>query len=377
MKPTTAVRLRDTAGFTLVETLVAVLVVSLVMGAAFTGVMHGTRLSENARLSSGVNGSLRASMDVIVRDLIQAGQGLPNNHRAGVPNGTGFNAIKRPIPASGNTDPKGFTTFNLTASLPAISVGYQLGINNTDTLTILANDSRFEGILVSAISATSSSASATVVSGRQISVTNGGADNIVPGDLIDIRYGSGDVLMTVTAVNGQVITFGNDATIDTLGLNQYGTNTDPSVKSGSINDVLGTGTIDLTQVSLSRVKMTSYYLFRDSTTDPRYPRMLRRVNGRDPSTVAFAMENMTLTYDLAATDIEYHGINMSAADLAGTGACMDGTTNRSCSEDWIRKANLVLAGRSIDRTAQQKYIASSVFGQIATRSLAFQDRFTQ
>ena len=374
MKQSTADRLRSTAGFTLVETLVAVLVVSLVMGAAFTGVMHGTRLSENVRLASGVNGSLRSSMDVVVRDLIQAGQGLPNGHRAGVPNGTGFAAIKRPIPASGSTDFKGFTTFNLAASLPAISVGYQLGINTSDTITILADDSRFSGIGVSAISAGTSSATATVVSTRNISVTNGGANNIVPGDLIDIQYGGGDVLMTVTAVSGQVITFGTDNTIDTLGLNQFGTNTDPSVKSGSINDVLS-GTVDVTQVSLSRIKMTSYYIFRDSTTDSRYPRLLRRVNGRDPSTVAFAIENFTLTYDLASTDIEYHGINMSTADLAGTGACIDGTTNRPCSEDWIRKANLVIAGRSIDKTAQKNYITSSVFGQIATRSLAFQDRF--
>ncbi len=376
MKSSTATRLRATAGFTLIETLVAVLVVSLVMGAAFTGVMHGTRLSENARLASGVNGALRSSMDVVVRDLIQAGQGLPNSHRSGVPNGSAFAAIKRPIPASGSTDYKGFTTFNLAASLPAISVGYQLGINNSDTITIIAHDARFEDINVSAISATSSSATATVVSGRPISATNGGADNIVAGDLIEIRYNGGDVLMTVTAVSGQVITFGNDTSIDTLGLNQFGTNSDPTVKSGSVNDVLS-GTVDPTQVLLSRVKMVSYYLFRDSTTDPRYPRLMRRVNGRDPSTVAFGIENFTLTYDLASTDIEYHGINMSTTDLAGSGACMDGSTNRACSEDWIRKANLVLAGRSIDKTAQQKYITSSVFGEIATRSLAFQNRFTQ
>lgn len=380
MMHSTAVRLRATAGFTLVETLVAVLVVSLVMGAAFVGVTHGVRLSENARLSSGVNGSLRGSMDVVVRDLIQAGQGLPNTRRAGVPHGTGFNAIKRPVPATGSTDPAGFTTFTVAAGLPAVSVGYQAGFNNSDVVTILAVDSRFEGIGVSAISATSSSATATVVSARQISVANAGADNIVPGDLIDIRYLDGDVLMAVTGVSGQTITFGTDTTNDPLGLNQFGTDTDLTVKSGSINAVLS-GTIDVTKVSLTRVKMVSYYLYRDSATDKRYPRLLRRQNGAAPSTVAFGIENFTMTYDLATTDLEFHGVNMSVADLTGStssgGACNDGTTSRPCSEDWIRKVNLVIGGRSLDKTSQGNYMTSSVFGQIAIRSLAFQDRFTQ
>lgn len=371
MKQSLTVRARGTAGFTLVETLVAVLVVSLVMGAAFMGITHAMRLGENARLASGMNNSLRSAMDVVVRDLIQAGQGLPDSKRVGIPNGTGTTLINRPVPAVGSTDPAGFTTFtDTTIGLPAVSVGYQLGYNNSDVITIIADDSRFKDVAVTAATGGTGSASATVVSSRAVTVTNGGPDNIAVGDLIDVRYNGGNVLMTVTSISGQTLNFAVDATNDPLGLNQFGT-----TKAGSATQLLGTSPT-AANVTLTRMKMITYYLFRDSTTDPRYPRLIRRINGGPPSTVAFGIENFTMTYDLATVDTAWVGVNMSNSDaVVGDGACIDGGTNRACSEDWIRKINVVLAGRSLDKTAQGNYINNTLFSEVATRSLAFQDRF--
>jgi type II secretory pathway pseudopilin PulG len=370
MKQSLTVRVRGTAGFTLVETLVAVLVVSMVMGAAFMGITHAMRLGENARLSSGMNNSLRSAMDVVVRDLIQAGQGLPDSKRVGIPNGTGTTLINRPAPSTGSTDPAGFTSFTAATSLPAVSVGYQLGFNSSDVITVIAADSRFENINVTAATGGTSSASATVVSSRAVTVTNGGPDNIAVGDLIDVRYNGGNVLMTVTSISGQTLNFAVDATNDPLGLNQFG-----ATKAGSATLVLGT-TPTPANVTLTRVKMITYYLFRDSTTDSRYPRLIRRVNGGAPATVAFGIENFTMTYDLATVDTAWVGVNMSNSDaVVGDGACIDSGTNRACSEDWIRKINVVLAGRSLDKTAQGNYMNNTLFSEVATRSLAFQDRF--
>src|SRR5262249_22567575 len=83
MKRPHVARAHATAGFTLVETLVAVTVVSLIMGAAFMALTSATRLSENARRMTGVNANLRGAMDAIVRDLSQAGRDLPGLRRVG------------------------------------------------------------------------------------------------------------------------------------------------------------------------------------------------------------------------------------------------------------------------------------------------------
>jgi Tfp pilus assembly protein PilW len=388
MTQSPAVRFRANAGFTLVETMVAVTVTTLLMGATFMAVTQAMKLSDVARLQSGVNTSLRNSMDLVVRDLIQAGQGLSNTKRAGIPNGTGFTAIKRPVPLAASVDPATYSTFTGATSLPAVSVGNGLGFNGSDVITVLANDSRAEGLSVTAGNVAANSATFTVDNtlppagkGKIVTVANGGPDNIALGDLMDIRCGSGDVLMAVTGINGQVLTFGVDATNDPMGLNQFGTDPTPSIKSGSVTAVCGAGAIAPAGVSLTRVKMVSYYLFRDNATDRRYPRLIRRENGRAPSTVAFGIENFTMTYDLATTDFEFYGVLMNNSDVnVGDGACKDGATNRQCSEDWIRKINLVISGRSLDVVGANKgatngYVSNAIFGEVAMRSLAFQDRF--
>src|SRR5262249_2759727 len=182
-------RTHATAGFTLVETLVAVTVVSLIMGATFMALTNATRLSENARLMTGVNTNLRNAMDSIVRDLSQAGRSLPGLRRVGVPNGAGSNLINRPVPptsGAGHT-PGGISSFRAAPGLPAVSVGYQAGDNNTDVLTMITADSSFENIGVTAATASGSGATITVVASRPLVVTNGGPNNIQVGDLMDVR----------------------------------------------------------------------------------------------------------------------------------------------------------------------------------------------
>jgi prepilin-type N-terminal cleavage/methylation domain-containing protein len=369
MKQSQVVRAHATAGFTLVETLVAVTVVSLIMGATFVGLTNATRLSENARLMSGVNGNLRSAMDVIVRDLSQAGRGLPGVRRVGVPNGAGANAISRPVPPVGA--PTAMTTFRPASGLPAVSVGFQGGYNNSDVLTIIAADSSFENIRVTAATANGSGGSVTVVASRPVTVANGGPDNIRVGDLIDVRNAGADVLLAVSAISGQTLTFSPGAS-DGLGVNQFA----PGL-TGSATNVIGSAP-SLPSVSLTRIKMISYYLLNDDPTDPRYPRLVRRINWGTPGTVGFGVQSFTVTYDLANTDVAFKGVSMTSDDIVdGDGACRDTVTgtNRTCSEDWVRKINVVLAARSLGLTAQKLYYSNTLYSEIAVRSLAFQDRF--
>ncbi len=392
MKPTFVDRLRASDGFTLIETLVSVLVVSLIMGAAFVAVTHAVRLSETARLSSGVNSNLRGAMDVIVRDLSQAGQGLPGTaHRVTVPNNSGSTtatAINNPVAvrvaAGAATTPTSFTTYPIQVSLPAINTGYYDGYSNqspgrySDAITVIYADPKFQGISVSAATGGTTSVSVTVTAaglpnGAAVTTAGGGAKNINLGDLIDIVNGNEDTLMAVTGISGQTLTFANaNATYDPLGLNQNGLN-----RAGTGTDVLGTTTVaDVTGIRLSRVRIISYYLSNDVPGDPRYPRLVRRINGDPPQTVAWGIENFNITYDLSSPSTNYVGVSMTDNDVVtGDGACKNGGTNQVCSPDWVRKINVVLGARSLDQTQQKKYISNTVFSQIAVRSLAFQDRF--
>ncbi len=381
MTQSTAVRWKSAAGFTLVEMLVSVLVVSLIMGATMMTMTHAMRLSDTARLSSGLNTSLRSAMDVIVRDLSQAGQGLPGTtHHVGIPNGAGTTLINLPVPpvasaGSATPNPAAFTTFPALVSLPTINTGYQRGYSNTatatDTITMITTDTRFQNINVSAASASSASATLTVVSSRPVVVANAGPQNIALGDLIDVTYNGVDVVMAVTGISGQTLTFAPDAANDPLGLNQFG-----SSKAGSATVVLG-ATPTAANVLISRVKIISYYLSNDVAGDPRYPRLVRRVNGGTPGTVAFAVENFAITYDLSSpSNTNYAGVSMTNNDInVGNGACINGSTNQVCQPDWVRKINVVLGARSIDKTAQKIYITNTVFSEIAVRSLAFGDKF--
>jgi hypothetical protein len=128
----------------------------------------------------------------------------------------------------------------------------------------------------------------------------------------------------------------------------------------------------------TRIRMTSYYL--DNVTDPRRPRLVRRLNNGDPlifdntlgTAVAFDIENMQITYDIADGVTNPANVRMNDADLDGTGACAP----RACSPNQIRKVNLLLSGRSQRpmRTTGQ-FFHNTLVTQISLRSLAFVDRY--
>ncbi len=88
----------EESGFSLAEALVAMTVMTVVMG----GVFHAMATAMDAtRLVKGVtsmNQGLALSMDAMVRDLTAVGQGLPVGRRIGIPSGGGAQPIIRPGP---------------------------------------------------------------------------------------------------------------------------------------------------------------------------------------------------------------------------------------------------------------------------------------
>jgi hypothetical protein len=128
----------------------------------------------------------------------------------------------------------------------------------------------------------------------------------------------------------------------------------------------------------SRIRMISFYL--DATTDPTRPRLVRRMNNGDPITfnnalgnvVAFDIENLQITYDLADGVTNPTNVKMTPADIiGGTVDCPD-----PCSPNQIRKVNIVISGRSRSTLKNTKqYFRNQLTTQVSLRSLAFVDRY--
>ena len=134
----------------------------------------------------------------------------------------------------------------------------------------------------------------------------------------------------------------------------------------------------------TRIRLITYYL--DVTTDPRRPRLVRRINNGSGLTaattfdnglgtvVAFDIENFTISYDLVAPDGVNNPTNvrMTDADLDGSGACAPDP----CSPNQIRKVNFVLAGRSSrPMRGTNQFFRNRLSTQVSLRSLSFVDRY--
>jgi hypothetical protein len=193
---------------------------------------------------------------------------------------------------------------------------------------------------------------------------------------------SSSALVQVSRVSGQQVFF--DAG-DSLGLNQS------AAADGTANELRNSAPVDTTPGSgccvstiATRVRLITYYL--DVATDPRRPRLVRRINNGSGLTaattfdnglgtvVAFDVENLTISYDLAAPD----GINnptnvrMTDADLDGSGACAPDP----CSANQIRKVNFILSGRSSrPMRGTNQYFRNRLSTQVSLRSLSFVDRY--
>jgi Tfp pilus assembly protein PilW len=361
------------SGFSLIEVIVAMGIMLLVMGGTLAALNSAFRSTETARGVTGMNNNLRVGIDLLVRDLIQVGQGLPTGRTIQVPNGTGAQQINRPAPAGSacSTWPAG------TLTLPAVTVGPGCGLQvngvATDTITTLAVDSALEGLPIQAFdvgahTATVSTA-AQFTGGRDISA--GGPDDVRVGDLMMFTKGTASALVYVTAVDGaQSFTF---ASGDPMGLNQF-----DAALNGTVDDLAALAPTTANSARVSRIRMMTYYV--DTAQDPTQPRLVRHVNWGDPAvplvqrgrTVAFAIENLQFSYDLVDGVTNPSNVRMTAADLAGTGACAPA----ACTQNQIRKVNVFLAGRSDRRfSITRDFFRNSVSSQVSLRSLALVDRY--
>jgi prepilin-type N-terminal cleavage/methylation domain-containing protein len=355
------------AGFTMVELLVSLAITTVIMGATMAALSQATRAAETATLMSNVNGGLRTAMDLIVRDMLQAGQGLPAGRVIQIPSGIGAQPIRLPGPPNTAFVLAGAT--QISAVIPGPALGPVVNGQATDIITTLQADSAFDQVRLTALPANGEGMNVD----PSVDLDDGTADDLHPGDLIMLTKGSVSALAQVTKVAGQHVFFDPG---DSLNLNQ------PNAEMGTVkwirNEPPGNPPGPFIAATATRIRMVSYYL--DTATDPQRPRLVRRINnGHETSfdnslgtAVAFNIENLQFTYDLADGVTNPANVRMVAADLNGTGRCAP----NDCSPNQIRKLNVLLGGRSANRlSATQQFFRNSLVTQISLRSLAFVDRY--
>jgi hypothetical protein len=241
-------------------------------------------------------------------------------------------------------------------------------------ITTLAADSAFEGVRLSALTSTQM----TVVASLDISDSPDVArDNVQVGDLIMLTKQSMSTLKFVTGVENNVVRF---AIGDPLNLNQTGAAVPgtlahyvslvPEVAACELPPPNPCGQMVVPSVA-TRIRMISYYL--DPVDTGQGLRLVRRINTRPPTVVAFSVDRLSFSFDLIDDDANPTAVPLDDADLAGTGNCAP----LPCSPNQARKVNVAMTGRSSRRHPQTgQFLRNTLSTQISLRSLALVDRYS-
>lgn len=332
---------RNERGFTIAELLVAMTLTLIVLAGAFEVLQEASRSSAQAAATSEVNQNLRVAMNVVIRDLIQAGEGdYALRTGVSIPHGAGVDLIVRPGPAeAGWTFPDEYTV--LPAVSPASGLGAEVNGIATDVVTLLFEDRRldFTGIIPN-----------IPASGASMNFPNDFAMDdeaigIKEGDLI--RFGSG-AMQEVTSVAGHTVHFHENAASR---LNQR------DAEDGSVMELTGDGNT-FPDLPVSRIVMITYYI---SISDSGTPQLIRRVNYGEERVVAIGIENLQISWDLVNGVDNPTNVETFGGDIA---------------EGQIRKANLFMSARAQTITATNgQPVRTSLATQVSLRSLAFVSRY--
>ena len=329
-------------GVGLLEMLIGVGLTLVILATTMVALNDGVRMFDTAQAVSNIRHNGRNGLNLMTRDLIQTGQGIPTGGIP-IPSGVGVTPIVRPGPGA-LAYPAG------TVVVPALTPGQALGpvVNGrvTDIITLLYADHTLDldEFPLTGIAADGSTMTVDVAT----SITD--ADNgISIGDLILFSNPLGHATQQVTSlVSGRTVAFG---ATDSMNLNQRAA---PAGTIIQLQDAPGS----FPTTTARRIWMVTYYV-GDTETDA--PKLMRVVNNGTPRPVALDVEDVQFTFDLVD----------GYANPAGVDTPPVGNSPAQ-----IRKVNLMLATRS--RTPNRttgKYQYQTLTTQVALRSLSFLDRF--
>jgi prepilin-type N-terminal cleavage/methylation domain-containing protein len=384
------------SGFTAVEMMVAMGVALVALAATVSAFRDSAYTNQQISLKSDISDNLRAGLNFIQQDLIQAGTGIPvggisipNTGTASAGCATGVSALNRPsLTASGLEFPICNTT--LMAVEPGDALGNPISspdatsVTRTDLITMLYVDNTLgldnKPINQAPLAPDPGCVGTISPNGQTVVFDNTtmylGKVNcadlstaivpINPGDLIMFSNANGNAIQTVTSVAGQTLTFASGlAAGDAYNLNGTGRPAGTLIQlQNSTTDSSGNkvyiGTYPPT--TATRIWMISYYL--DDVADPGHVRLIRRTNFNPGVAVGETIENLQFTYNY---------VNGSTVLANQT------TVPASYSENQIRSVDVYLGARSdyamTNGRGGHAYIRNSLQTQVCLRSMSYVNQF--
>jgi len=371
-------------GFSLIELLVAMTVTLIIAAATLSLFSYALNVNAVGSQLSNINGNLRSALNLVARDLLQAGQGIPTGGVA-LPTGTGCQNINRPVYTGTAQFPYGCPNASTFPNMPAVIPGNAMGPNvisipalswmpettahNTDMITVVYQDNN---LVTNLVPATLAANYLTTITASQLTFSNAVpisgstvSNPAVPGDVF-LVYGGGLYRYVVaTAVSGQVVTI---ASGDSFNLNQQGT-----AASGTISDMPAQGVtfgatcnpaVNLTGcvATAQRVLFITYFLDNATVVNGQtVPRLMRQVGMNAPVSVAEVIEDIEFSFDYVNGTAPVNNVVTTPAGLT---------------DNQIRKVNIYMAARSDTVLTQSRnYIRSNMATQVDVRSLAFVNRY--
>src|SRR5262245_22956393 len=98
MQRTGNVHLDSARGFTLVQLLIAMAITTVILGTTMMAMTNAIKANDSAAQITALNNSLRTAMDLMVRDVMQLGQGLPAGRVVGLASGVNSTPMQLPGP---------------------------------------------------------------------------------------------------------------------------------------------------------------------------------------------------------------------------------------------------------------------------------------
>lgn len=367
-------------GFSLVELMVTLAILVIIVGTTLVSLTQAIQATQTVTQMADTQENLRAGLNYMVRDLAQAGESIPQGGIA-LPNTGGVVNVNKPSPPTFaykfpvastvlQAITPGFGQGLPTATpSPTVSGVTLFGPNNTDMVTMIyADNSLIDNTIPATPHTLNEFPINLAASGGNpgcagtISATGGqvtfdpacvnvsiGNTGLHAGDLIMFQNPNGVALQCVTAVAGEVVSFGAG---DPFKLNQTAL---PSSTLPVTASPAGSGAYPPT--TATRIWMITYYI--DSNSNPERPVLMRQVNFNPAIAVAEVIENMNVTYDIVDAQATVPAVNAQQITLPDTPA-------------QIRKVNLLLAARSeVPSSQSNKYFRNNLQTEVSIQSLSF------
>ncbi|MGH9430830.1 MAG: PilW family protein [Terriglobia bacterium] len=361
-------------GFTLAELMIATALSILLLGAAFHFFDDLESLTESVGVMAEVNQSLRASTDLMARDIYQAGAQIPQGGIP-LPNGTGAAPVLRPGP--GGYD---FPVVSDGGVLPAVTPGYQqggvMGGKTSDEITLAMINENWQGqapVPISSITASISTGytvnvtipppGCTITTSPTFDCTLGpNGYNVQPDDFLMVSTPSGNHalgLVTQVDTTKNIVYFSGDP----LSLNQLCS--PPNANCGGSIDSLEPDPVNQpgvypTGMALTKIDVITYYLATGNATNPYE---LMRIVGNHPAGFTGSPSGV-VAYDVNWLQITF--------DLSSGLANQTDTT----SPNQIRKVNLSLSGISQHKLRRsQQFFGNTMATTVTIRNLEYVNQF--